>query len=202
MQLETSPPQDPQTQEWHTALEGGGHVPGWGVQQGLPTINHICLIPQPGEAQRLPDVGRPWGQSSFSSRPVIILGCVYLTFCFGWARKISLAPFDQNIAAHTSCEDTHTEEAPPTPSEKTHLARCWQGPALGPRGRLLGAARGRPGLPHRLSPGGISVPHQAQGPQGEGRWHRCGWWKPTARPGPLPPELQEADRRMTGEDSP
>lgn len=30
-----------------------------------------------------------------------------------WARKISLAPFDQNIAAHTSCEDTHTEKLPP-----------------------------------------------------------------------------------------
>ena len=29
-------------------------------------------------------MGRPWGPSSFSPRPVIILGCVYLTFCFGW----------------------------------------------------------------------------------------------------------------------
>lgn len=29
-----------------------------------------------------------------------------------WAGKISLAPFDQNTAAHTSRKDTHTEELP------------------------------------------------------------------------------------------
>lgn len=56
------------------------------------------------------------------------------------ARKISLAPFDENIAAHTSCKDTRTEKLP-TPSENAHLAHCWQGLASGPWGSRLVQSR-------------------------------------------------------------
>lgn len=49
-----------------------------------------------------------------------------------WARKISLAPFNQNIAAHTSREDTHTEKLSHT------IRKSTSGP------RLAGAGPGGP----------------------------------------------------------
>lgn len=86
------------------------------------------------------DVGGLQGLSSFSSRPVIILGCVYLTFCFGWRRdgpgKSVWLPFDQNIAAHTSCKDTHTEKLPSSLRSSTSGPRL-AGPGPGAPGRLL-----------------------------------------------------------------
>lgn len=76
-----------------------------------------------------------------------------------------------------------------------------RGRPRGPRGGCS-VQRGLGGFPHRplwQGGGGISIPHRAQGPQGE--WHRCGSRKQSSPPGPHPPELQEADQRTTGEDS-
>lgn len=173
--------------------------PGWGYTQlFLPSITSVSPL-----SPERPSACQMWAARGdrvhFSSSPVIILGCVYLTFCFGWARKISLAPFDQNRAAHTSCKDTHTEDAPPTPSEKTHLAHCWQGPASGPRGDCsVQSGVGQDSHPGSPPPqGGISVPHQAQD-----LWEGAGGTD-AAQGSRNQSSLEEGERRMKGQkDSP
>lgn len=69
-----------------------------------------------------------------------------------WARKISLAPFDQNTAAHTSCKDTHTETLP-LHHPKNTSGPLLAGAGLGALQRLLGAKQNGPRPLHRLCPG-------------------------------------------------
>lgn len=121
------------------------HVPGQGVHGALPTPNHICLIPQPWKAQRLPDVGRPRGPSSFSSCPVIILGRVYLTFCFGWRRD---GPGKSVwLPSIKTQQPTHHARTPTQRSSPSTIQKDTSGPLLagaGPRGPGRAAWCGAP----------------------------------------------------------
>lgn len=70
--------------------------------------------------------------SSFFLCPMIILGCVYLTFGFGQQRdgtgKSAWLP-SKHCSPHITRRHPHRRSPPP--SKKTHLAHCWQGGPLG-----------------------------------------------------------------------
>lgn len=133
------------TEPWEEAR------PREGAARSPPCPPHLSLPAAP-RGPLLPDAA-PWGPSSFASRPVIRLGCLFNflpRMAEGRARKSSWAAFDPSSAAHTSREDTHTETLPHT-IRGTHLAHsCRAG--LRPGG-LAGARQGGHGIaPTPLSP--------------------------------------------------
>ena len=158
----------------------------------------------------MPDVGRPWGPSSFSSRPVIILGCVYLTFCFGRRRdgpekSVWLSWIKTEWATHHA--RTPTKRSSPSAIRKKHIwptagrgqpgpsggqwvqgrLSCCTCPACPARARLLEVAHAVPSTRPRGS-GSFQVT------QGAAR----GQENQNSQPGRPAPKPKEGEKRMDG----
>lgn len=123
---------------------GKRHVPGLGVHRASPSPATSVSAHRP-EGPHLTRCGPPAGTQSIfpvscdNTWPCLFNFLLYMVQ--RWARKLSLAPFDENIAAHTSCKDTHAEKRPCV-IQKNASGPLLAAPGLGALGKLLGAKRG------------------------------------------------------------
>lgn len=126
-----------------------------------------------------------------------------------WARKISLAPSDQNIRAHTSCEDTHTEKLPLHRPKKHMWAAAGGGWPRGSRKAAQCRAGQMSGYTHPAWPARAGRPQHPLSPSRPGpkaqrafRGHAVelmGRGDRNSQPGPsLSPGPEEGERSMDG----
>lgn len=133
----------PQARGWHRALGKGASL-GWGCTEPLPAQPRLSQ-PTGLRGPTLTRCGPPAGTQSIfpvscdNTWPCLFNFLLYMVQ--RWARKLSLAPFDENIAAHTSCKDTHAEKRPCV-IRKNASGPLLAAPGLGALGKLLGAKRG------------------------------------------------------------
>lgn len=173
----------PQARGWRGALGKGASL-GWGCTEPLPAQPRLSQ-PTGLRGPTLTRCGPPAGTQSIfpvscdNTWPCLFNFLLYMVQ--RWARKLSLAPFDENIAAHTSCKDTHAEKRPAS-SGKTHLARCWRRLASGPRASCwvqsgVAAAGAHPlRAPHTPRTRGLALLCRPDGPQRTRATQWCSLW--------------------------
>lgn len=119
-----------------------------------PHLSHPTVLRGPKPARCGPPVGTEFIFPTSCDNTWLCLFNFLLWMERRWARKISLAPSDQNIRAHTSCEDTHTEQLP-LHHPKKHI---WAAAGRGALGRQLVQSRAAERLTHQAWPARAGCP--------------------------------------------